>query len=127
MLSLSDFAKQVISPGGRGLDSRQLSLPSAPGEEQLITLKDNVNIKWMGLISHEYIYDGEVLQSPEHRGSGMRTTGESNLMWRRRPTDLRAQRTHMANEDSRKLKGGKGAFASFFFPPSCWLWLCSLC
>lgn len=81
MISLSDFAKNGISPSRKGSDWHQLSLPSATGEEQLFTLKDNVNIKSMGLISHEYIYDGEVFWSPEHRGSGIRTTGENKLIW----------------------------------------------
>lgn len=43
-------------------------------------LKHNVNIKSMGLINYEYIYDGEVFQSPEHRGPGMRTTGEGRQL-----------------------------------------------
>lgn len=35
----------------------------------------------MGLMSYEYIYDGEVFQSPEHRGPGMKT-GKNNLIQR---------------------------------------------
>lgn len=101
---------------GEDPDSPQLSLPSATGEEQLFTLKDNVNIKSMGLISHEYIYDGEVFQPPEYRGSGMGTTGENNLIWRWRTTNLWAQETHMADKGSRKWKGDKHSSLPSFLP-----------
>lgn len=106
MLNLSDFTNKGVSSCGRGSDSHQLSLSSASGEDQLITLKDNVIIKSMGLISHEQVYDGEVFQSPECRGSGMRT-GENTTIWRWRPTNLCAGGPHMADQGSRELKGGR--------------------
>jgi len=45
--------------------------------EELLILTDNVRAKSMGLISHEYIHAGEELQSPEHRGSEMKTGGKN--------------------------------------------------
>lgn len=73
MLCLHDFAREGISP-------ERFTSPLFTGEEQLFTLKDNVTIKSMSLISHENIHDGEEFQLPEQRCSGMRT-GENNLLW----------------------------------------------